>query len=785
MKRLCFILILIIATPCCATAQQYQDTSLSISQRIEDLLEHLTLDEKLSLMEHRNPPISRLGLGAYSWWNEALHGVARNGRATVFPMPIALAATWDTALIRKVFNVVAFEARIKHLASQIDSSYNNSDKSIEAMLSDLCQMADSTTLHPALQPTDNAGLSFFAPNINIFRDPRWGRGMETYGEDPWLTAQMGLAVVMGLQHLPSDAPNPFRRKLATAACLKHFAVHSGPEGSRHQFNAQVTQRDLYSTYLPAFAYIIQHSDIKQVMSAYNRLNGIPCSTNEMLLEDILRNRWQYNGIIVTDCWALNDCWERDSKTPRHETHSTATLAAKDAFGMEVDLECGSGLQALRDAVDSGYIPEKQIDEHLLRILSTRMELGIDDIPQNCNTARDFRETTRLDPAATQSLSDYYNKADDSHRLEVNVAKQSMVLLKNNGILPMNLSGKRNYALVGPNSDDSAMVLGNYNGAPNHFLLTSIKEAFLQNRPSNISLFQEQGCELVTSNTKIPKKFWKRLKKSDAVIFVGGLSPAIEGEELQVDLPGFYRGDRTKIELPETQVQLIQAIKQKTGKPIILVLCTGSAIGLEAVKDYVDAIVVAWYGGEAMGQALWENLTCYDGVRQASTNAAFGNLPITFYRNTQQLPPFDDYSMQRRTYRYLEDEPLFPFGYGLRYSQHQLDTVWYDSATHTVNGNISLKLHPQLSQECVCVQVYLQNPNDTLAPKKSLIGFKQVTADTQSCQQIAFSIPIESDCFLQYDEASQQLIAPKKGSRFVLQVGFSSANRDLIDIPITW
>lgn len=698
-------------------------------------------------------------------------------------MPIALAATWDTALIRKVFNVVAFEARIKHLAFQTDSSYNNSDKSIEAILSDLCQMADSTTLHPALQPTDNAGLSFFAPNINIFRDPRWGRGMETFGEDPWLTAQMGLAAVNGLQHLPSKAP--FSERLATAACLKHFAVHSGPESTRHQFDAQVSSRDLHTTYLPAFAYIIQHSDVKQVMSAYNRLNGIPCSTNEMLLEEMLRNRWHYNGIIVTDCWALNDCWERDSKTPRHETHSTATLAAKDAFGKEVDLECGSGLQALRDAVDSGYLSEKQIDEHLRRILSTRMELGIDDIPQNCSTASALRKATGLNSAAMQAIVTFYDNANDSHRLEVNVAKQSMVLLQNNGILPLDLSEKRNYALVGPNSDDSAMVLGNYNGAPNHFLHTSIKEAFLQNRPNNIALFHEQGCGLVTSNTRASKKFWKQLQKSDAVIFVGGLSPAVEGEELQVDLPGFYRGDRTKIELPETQVQLIQAIKQKAGKPIILVLCTGSAIGLEAVKDYVDAIVVTWYGGEAMGQALWENLTCHDGVRQVATNASFGNLPITFYRNTQQLPPFEDYSMQRRTYRYMADEPLYPFGYGLRYSQHKLDTAWYDSATHAVSGSISIELHPKLSQERICIQVYLQNPNDSLAPKKSLVGFKQVAADTQSSQQIAFSIPLEADSFLQYDEASQQPIAPKKGSRFVLQVGFSSANRDLIDIPITW
>ena len=397
MKRYVTLAIIVIAALCRTTAAQsfpWQDTTKSLDQRVEWLIDNLTLDEKLSLMVHQNPAIPHVGLPAYSWWNEALHGVGRAGLATVYPMPIAMAATFDPAMIRNVFNNVAMEARIKHQQAK-DTGYYG----------------------------DYAGLTFFTPNINIFRDPRWGRGMETYGEDPYLTAMMGMACVEGLQHGN------------TAACLKHFAVHSGPEGIRHEFDSHVSERDLRTTYLPAFEYIIKHSDVAQVMCGYNRLNGEPCCTNRRLF-DILRNEWQYNGILVTDCWALNDAYETDTVIPRHRTHATAAAAYADAFGREVDLECGSGLPALREAVQQGLVPESKVDEHVRRILKTRFRVN--------------EQTSRSATVAAETLD---------------VTPASMVLLKNNGVLP--LKGGENLRLEGPNAYDSLMPLGNYNGTPKH------------------------------------------------------------------------------------------------------------------------------------------------------------------------------------------------------------------------------------------------------------------------------------------------------------------------------
>ena len=381
----------------CAQQQLWKDTSRSLDSRVEWLVSNLTLDEKLSLMVHRNPAIERVGLPAYSWWNEALHGVGRAGEATVYPMPIALAASFNPELVQSIFGQIAREARHKYHLAQ-DTGYFG----------------------------DYAGLTFFTPNINIFRDPRWGRGMETYGEDPYLTAMMGLACVEGLQGGHS------------AACLKHFAVHSGPEGIRHEFNSVVSERDLRTTYLPAFEYIIKNSDVQQVMCGYNRLNGEPCCTNRHLF-DILRHEWQYDGILVTDCWALNDAYETDTVIPRHRTHATAALAYGDAFGREVDLECGSGLPALRDAVQQGLVPESKVNEHVRRILRTR--LRVTDEPRLIN----------------ESVATSLDKPQP--------CTQSMVLLKNNGVLP--LKENENLRLEGPNVWDSLMPLGNYNGTPRH------------------------------------------------------------------------------------------------------------------------------------------------------------------------------------------------------------------------------------------------------------------------------------------------------------------------------
>ncbi len=688
----------------------WQDTTKSIDLRVEWLVRNLTLDEKLSLLVHRNPAIPRVGLPEYSWWNEALHGVGRAGLATVYPMPIAMAATFDPSMIREVFGQVAQEARIKYQQAQDTGGYG-----------------------------DYSGLTFFTPNINIFRDPRWGRGMETYGEDPYLTAMMGLACVEGLQG----------ERLKTAACLKHFAVHSGPEGTRHEFDSRVSERDLRTTYLPAFEYIIKHSDVQQVMCGYNRLNGEPCCTNRRLF-DILRNEWQYNGILVTDCWALNDAYETDTVIPRHRTHATAAAAYGDAFGREVDLECGSGLPALREAVQQGLVPESKVDEHVRRVLRTRLQVESGE--------------WRVE-----------NTAANTKTLSTDVAARSMVLLKNTGVLPL----KGPALLAGPNAYDSLMPLGNYNGTPAHTV--TIGEA-LKNEELRIKNEESAGA---TNNSSL------FTLHSSLVIYCGGLNPQLEGEELPVEKEGFYKGDRTRIELPQDQVEEIKAYK-KQGHQVVLVLCTGSAIALENVLDDCDAVLVAWYGGQDMGTAVKQLLY---GERDD-----FGRLPVTFYRSTDQLPSFDDYSMDRRTYRYLDDgDALFPFGFGYSYSFFSIKQPWVSEADFTIGGTASLCNTdvPQAPTHRTVIQVYLgprtlsakptahhPSAQDGEEPRKQLIATRVV--DMTEAQPLQpFTIQLDPWWFRQYNPASGQMEEPADGTEFILQMGFSSDDRDLQDFPFVY
>ena len=683
-------------------AQQYpwQDTTQSLDERVEWLINNLTLDEKLSLMVHQNPAIERVGLPAYSWWNEALHGVGRAGLATVYPMPIALAATFDPSSIEFMFTLVANEARNKYHEAQDTGGTG-----------------------------DYTGLTFFTPNINIFRDPRWGRGMETYGEDPYLTAMMGRACVKGLQH--AWAENYVGNPLITAACLKHFAVHSGPEGIRHEFDSRVSERDLRTTYLPAFEYIIKNSDVQQVMCGYNRLNGEPCCTNRRLF-DILRNEWQYDGILVTDCWALNDAYETDTVIPRHRTHPTAAAAYGDAFGREVDLECGSGLPALREAVQQGLVPESKVDEHVRRILRTR--LAVTDEP------KESEEQTEYDI----DFLGYYTR--------------SMVLLKNEGILPLRIDDS--LRLEGPNMWDSLMPLGNYNGTPRHTV--TIGEG-LQGKPYCHRMLEKMDHEE---------------GRGRILIYAGGLNPQLEGEELPVEKEGFYKGDRTLIELPKEQVEEIKAFKAQ-GYRVVLVLCTGSAIALENVIDDCDAVLVGWYGGELMGTAVRELLYgCRDD---------FGRLPVTFYRSTDDLPSFDDYDMQGRTYRYADRSRVeYPFGYGLSYSYHQLwGAPTVDEANFTVEGLVS-----QCATDCkafihrTVVQVYLKNENDPDAPVKQLIAVKPIWTVTFEDKE-PFKIALDPFWFRQFNPETGLLEEPKDGTEFTLQIGFSSDDRDLIDLPFKY
>ena len=475
------------------------------------------------------------------------------------------------------------------------------------------------------------------------------------------------------------------------------------------------------------------------MCGYNRLNGEPCCTNHHLLVDILRNRWHYDGILVTDCWALNDCWEPDTVIPRHRTHATAAQAATAAFGSEVDLECGSGLAALRTAVDSGYISEAKIDEHLRRVLRTRF---------------------RIRP---EWLSEYNHGHKSLYSDPARVASNTLVLLKNNGILPLN-DPKRmeQIAVIGPNAADSAMALGNYNGEPPY--CTTIADAFnFQLSTFNSQLYFDTACHLADNGYKPGRKFWKQIAKSDVVVFCGGLSPALEGEELQVNMPGFYRGDRTAIELPAPQRDLIKEIKRRTGKPIVLVLCTGSAIGLEEVVDDVDAILVAWYGGQDMGTAVV-------GALYGNTDG-FGRLPVTFYKSTAQLPEFEDYDMSRRTYRYMEEEPLFPFGYGLSYGHFHYDSIQFDRPSLTVSGTLVLdSVDGFRDSQREVIQVYLEGDGIT-APRRQLVAVQNIFLDlnTPGHDRCRFSIPIDPFWLRHYNEQTDQMELPPAGTPFQLHI----------------
>lgn len=666
MKKLALTIAIIL---CCTALRAqnfpFQDTNLNLEDRIEDLLSRLTLDEKLSMMEHRNPAIPSLGLPAYSWWNEALHGVARNGYATVWPMPIALAATFNTPLVFNIFSEVALEANKKY---------------DEARTADTCVALR--------EPTDYTGLTFFTPNINIFRDPRWGRGMETYGEDPHLTATMGLACVNGLQHsyLPYKKGEAAPLPLTTAACVKHLAVHSGPEGVRHEFDSRVDMYDLKTTYLPAFEYIIKNSDVQQVMCGYNRLNGEPCCTNKEMLVDMLRNDWKYNGIIVTDCWALNDCWERDTVIPRHKTHASAALTAADAFGSEVDLECGSGLNALRTAVDSGWVAEEKVNEHVRRILRTRFRTELTD----------NRELESADVTPCQASA------------------ESLVLLRNEkDLLPLK-QGTRIY-LTGPNAEDTLMPLGNYNGTPL--------------RTWNIRQGLAEYFTLVDSP-----------KEAEVIVYAGGLNPQLEGEELPVEMPGFLKGDRTLIELPANQNDELHRL-QRQHRPVVLLLCSGSAIALDRKAQKCDAIMACWYGGQDMGLAV--------GSALAGRCDNFGRLPLTFYKSTKQLPAFEDYNMEGRTYRYLTQKPLYPFGYGLNYRKASVHYSWWRYKDGKQGVRCTIKTAPeswsqQLADTTVSttvLKVYMVPTDKNSKLQRTLVGYKKV-----ELQKNDFVVNIEIDPF---------------------------------------
>ncbi len=846
----------------------YRDTQRSFEERAADLVSRMTLEEKAAQMQNGAPAIERLGVPAYDWWNEALHGVARAGAATVFPQAIGLAATFDVPLMDEVSKTISDEARAKH--------------------------------HEALRRGEHGryqGLTFWSPNINIFRDPRWGRGQETYGEDPFLTARMGVSFVRGLQ-----GDDPKYRKLDATA--KHFAVHSGPEADRHHFDARPSTRDLYETYLPAFEALVKEGQVDAVMGAYNRVYGESASASHFLLRDVLRRDWGFKGYVVSDCWAIVDIWKN------HKIVATREEAAALAVKNGTELECGEEYSTLPDAVRKGFIAEAEVDAALTRLFTARMRLGMFDPPEMVRWARI--------PASV-------NQSPEHDALSRKAAQASMVLLKNDGVLPLSRKLRR-IAVVGPTADDTMALLGNYYGTPAApvTILQGIRDAAPQveivhvrgvdlvegredpaatplveaqylrpaagsserglrgeyfrssdlsgtpalvrvdvqigfrwdrgsptdnlmargeagpgqglpadnfsirwsgqllppvsgtyrieaaandgfrlyldgrllldhwqpsdrlradsvsveleaGRAYNVKMEyydgeRDAGVRLAWNMPGAKPPFEEALEAargSDVVVFVGGLTGDVEGEEMTVNYPGFAGGDRTDMRLPSTQRKLLEAL-HATGKPVVLVLTTGSALAVDWAKQHVPAILVAWYPGQRGGTALAD-------VLFGDANPA-GRLPVTFYKADEKLPPFDDYAMRGRTYRYFDGEPLYPFGHGLSYTHFDYSDLKLDRHKGAQDQTVSVSVTVRNSGERAgdeVVQLYLRPlQSKRERASKELRGFQRVTLRPGEVRNLSFEFTPARD-LKHYDEGSHRYAVD--AGQYEVQVGASSAD----------
>ena len=688
----------------------YQDATLSAGQRADDLLSRLTIDEKVSLMMNNSPAIERLGVPEFNWWNEALHGIGRNGVATVFPITMAMAASWDDVLLHKVFTAVSDEARVK------------------------AQQAKRSGEIKRYQ-----SLSFWTPNINIFRDPRWGRGQETYGEDPYLTSRMGLAVVRGLQGVGYNGEDlgisPYRKLLA---CAKHFAVHSGPEWNRHTFNIEeLPERDLWETYLPAFKTLVQQGKVAEVMCAYQRVYGEACCAHTRYEQQILRKEWGFDGLVTSDCGAI-----RDFLPERHNVARDGAEASAKAVLTGTDVECGSTYKNLPEAVRRGDISESAIDKSLRRLLVARFELG------------DFDNDSLV---AWTKIPEDVVACKEHKQLALDMARKSIVLLKNDDILPLRKG--HDIVVVGANATDSVMMWGNYSGFPSHTV--TAMEGIKRFAPNAKFI---GGCGL-TRNETTADSLLQKIGNTETVIFIGGISPKLEGEEMKVSEEGFKGGDRTSIELPQAQRDMLNALK-RAGKNVVFVNCSGSAMALVPEQKSCAAIIQAWYGGEQGGEALAE-------VLFGQYNPS-GKLPVTFYRSTEDLPDFLDYTMKNRTYRYFTGKALYPFGYGLSY------TTFYISKPKYEDGNlqVSVKNTGKVSGT-ETLQVYVRNTADKEGPLKTLRGYKQVTLTPGEQQTVSIDLPRES--FEGWDSQTNTMrVVPGK---YEVMVGNSSSDDSLKKIIV--
>ena len=839
----------------CLSAQTlpYQNPNLSAAQRADDLLSRLTLEEKVSLMMDTSPAIERLGIPQFQWWNEALHGVGRNGFATVFPITMAMAASWDDALLHQVFTAVSDEARVK--AQQAKRS------------GDIKRYQS---------------LSFWTPNINIFRDPRWGRGQETYGEDPYLTAKMGLAVVRGLQGMTYSGEWIVDSYKKLLACAKHFAVHSGPEWNRHTFNIEnLPERDLWETYLPAFKSLVQEGKVAEVMCAYQRIDGQACCAQTRYEQQILRDEWGFDGLITSDCGAI-----RDFLPKWHNVAKDGAEASAKAVLSGTDVECGSEYKNLPAAVRRGDIKEADLDKSLRRLLIARFELGDFD-------SDDLNPWTKIPENVVASK--------EHKQLAYEMALKSIVLLQNkNNVLPL---GSQDIVVMGPNANDSVMMWGNYSGYPTRTItaLEGIREKSRVKYIQGCGLtrneqFESRFSQLITPlgasgmqiiywnntemkgepaaivDTKSPIRLsnggntvfapgvnlenisarldatfkptkdetlifnisgddkirlivnsdtivdiWKvrhriqggkkelnvkagehyriqidyvqetgygalnfdiqhkisptnaellaQIGNTETIIFVGGIAPSLEGEEMKVSEPGFKGGDRTSIELPQAQRDVLRMLHE-AGKKVIFINCSGGAIALTPELDTCDAILQWWYAGEMGGTALAEVLF--------GDQSPSGKLPVTFYKSTDELPDFLDYTMKNRTYRYYTGEALFPFGYGLSYTTFDISKPVYKNN----NVQVSVK-NTGSSTGSETVQVYIRNLADKEGPLKTLRAYQQVTLTPGQSKTI--SIPLPRKSFELWDAKTNTMrVVP---GRYEIMVGSSSADSDLKKIIV--
>ena len=730
MKKLLILISSLFIAGATAFAQPaYMDKTLSPRERAEDLVSRLTIEEKVPLLMFESPAVERLGIKKYNWWNEALHGVGRHGNATVFPMPISMAASFDTELLEEVFTVVSDEARIK---------WNQRPSNPEDNMQYQC-------------------LTYWTPNINIFRDPRWGRGMETYGEDPYLTAQLGMAVVRGLQGPREDG------YVKSLACAKHYALHSGPEWSRHSFDATASEKDLWETYLPAFKDLVQKTDVDQIMFAYNSMYGEPAGANKRFMLDILVDEWGFDGIVVSDCWAVNDFFDG------HNWVKTEAEAAAAAMKAGMDLECGHAMWGIPEAIEKGLITEEELNESLVNLFEFRYRMG------------EMDDKSPWDDLPLERLC-----SKEHADLALKIARESIVLLENKGILP--LSKNEKVALMGPNATELMVHWGNYNGYPLHtvsvlegIMAKGVDVKYIPGVPYAAGSTVSSALGEVTShivgevamrisydpnNTDFDyDAFVKAAEGYETVIFAGGIAPCLEGEDMPVRVPGFRGGDRETILLPEVQKKMVKALKD-AGKKVVFVNLSGSAIALTDEAANSEAVVQGWYLGQEAGTAIADVL--YGDVNPS------GKLPVTFYADDSQLADYESYDMKGRTYRYFEGKPLYPFGHGLSYTDFKISK---GKVVKAADGSMEFVASVKNSGKrdgATVVQLYVSKKGDAEGPFKTLRGYRRVEVAAGKTAEVR--IPMNEDTFLWWNPEAGRM-TPMHGG-YLLHYGETSDDAGL-------